>query len=158
MYSIVYRDLQFYYEFNCIATLVFFLSSQPRYWFLLLLTLVLNILVIVGYSDPNNMEEGRVQVIRNLDENSTITNPNVKKPLAIAIYVLGGLHLLLAIWMVMEYFIVTWPHFVLPEFLYRIRFKHFDLSAFLIRYVGISFEIIILILFTYVVNFTVSCY
>ena len=87
----------------------------------------------MGYSDPDNMEEGRVQVIENLDNNSTITSPFVAESLSIAIYVLGSLHLLLAIWMVMEYFIVTWPHFVLPEFLYKICFKRFDLSAFLIK-------------------------
>ncbi len=36
----------------------------------------------------------------------------------ILIYVFGSLHLLLSIWMVMEYFLLNWSSFVIPSSIY----------------------------------------
>jgi hypothetical protein len=38
-------------------------------------------------------------------------------------FILGSAYALLALWMVLEYFIITWPHFVLPKFLYKLCSK-----------------------------------
>ena len=31
------------------------------------------------------------------------------------LYIMGGIHLFFAVWMVAEYFVVNWPNFVLPR-------------------------------------------
>lgn len=52
----------------------------------------------------------------NFDFNGTIpTIPEISTDYRITLYILGALHLILAVWMVLEYFIVHLPHFVLPE-------------------------------------------
>ena len=89
-----------------------FFSSKLRYWFLLLLTLALNIVVIIAYKAPK--PNTLIPTKPELRVNNSLINP-------ILFYVLGGLHTLFSLWMVLEYFIVTWPHFVLPKFLYKIK-------------------------------------
>ena len=36
------------------------------------------------------------------------------------LYTFGSIHLILSIWMVLEYFIVNWPNFRLPSFFYSV--------------------------------------
>ena len=46
---------------------------------------------------------------------------------AIPIYVLyayGIVHLILSLWMVLEYFVVNWPNFRLPKFYYRLKSQY----------------------------------
>lgn len=82
--------------------------SRGRRWFLILLTLLLNILILVDYKVPF------------LDDsfgfNGTIpTIPEISTDYQITLYILGALHTFLAFWMVFEYIVVKRPHFVLPE-------------------------------------------
>ncbi len=37
-----------------------------------------------------------------------------------ALFILGPIHLVLSLWMLVEYFAVNWPNFVLPRYIYRI--------------------------------------
>lgn len=42
------------------------------------------------------------------------------------LYTFGSIHLILSIWMVLEYFIINWPNFRLPSFFYSVltRYGH----------------------------------
>lgn len=105
-------------------------SSRARYWFLLLLTLLLNVAVLTLYKvDPNQRS---IPTKPFIGINGFQENPAL-------FYTLGGLHILLSLWMVLEYFTVTCTHFVLPEFLYNIRliprsFGNYKLTAWLTRW------------------------
>lgn len=92
-------------DFNMI-----FHYSLERYWLLLLVILALNILLIISDNDT-------VCPISISYENGTLSEGFEVQYIALTV-LLGGLFAFLAVWMLMEYFIVTWPHFVLPEFFY----------------------------------------
>ncbi len=38
----------------------------------------------------------------------------------VVVYLLGTIHLVLSLWMLVEYFVVNWPNFVLPRYVYWI--------------------------------------
>lgn len=38
----------------------------------------------------------------------------------ILLYVGGGIHLVMTLWFVLEYFVTNWPNFKLPKLYYRI--------------------------------------
>ena len=38
----------------------------------------------------------------------------------LVLYAFGSVHLVLSIWMALEYFVVNWPHFKLPSVFYSI--------------------------------------
>ncbi len=100
--------------------------SSKRYWLLLFLTLVMNIIVIVSYRAPS-------------PNTSTPTLPEfIYAIVPLLIYIVGGVHTFFAGWMAMEYLILTGPHFVLPKFLYRIniipdKFNQYRLTAWMTR-------------------------
>ena len=52
-------------------------------------------------------------------------------------FVLGAIHLFLSLWIVVEYFVINWPHFRLPGFCYTLRYP---------------VNIIIIIIITFVFN------
>ena len=94
----------------------FFLNnSQARYWLLLLVTLVLNIMFII-YFTPD--EEEICPIFFSID-NGTM-NPDFHE-YVISTYILGSLYAMLVAWMLLEHFTVTWPHFVLPKILYTLQ-------------------------------------
>ena len=101
--------------------------SQWRYWLLLLVTLILNILFIIYFNPDDSNSDGSgqngtavVELVcpRIYSFESEAFNEALVDEYVVSTFVLGSLYLLLAIWMILEYFIVTWPHFVLPRFLY----------------------------------------
>lgn len=98
--------------------------SRWRYWLFLLVTLILNILFIIFYNpvefNPVTQRDEPVEVLCPVIysfENSSL-NDDLHENYVVSTFVLGSLYLLLAIWMVVEYFVLMWPHFVLPKFLY----------------------------------------
>ena len=50
-------------------------------------------------------------------------NEDLEYNYVIGTFVLASVYLLLTLWLLLEYFIVTWPHFVLPKFLYNVKRK-----------------------------------
>ncbi len=80
--------------------------------------LALNILLIVYYDPPSET----VCPIAFDFQNGTV-NDGFSNEYVIATFVLGGVFATLTLWMLLEYFIVTWPHFVLPHFLYTLHDK-----------------------------------
>ena len=94
--------------------------SQLRYWLLLFVTLVLNILFIV-YFNPGPGEVLLCPQIYSFG-NGTL-NQDLDDDYIIATLFMGSLFAFLSVWMVLEYFVVTWPHFVFPKILYSIRDK-----------------------------------
>lgn len=93
--------------------------SRERYWLLLLVILTINILLLVYYNPDNNA----ICPISILNQNRTLAielNKDFETKYVIFTVTLGGLFTFLAIWMLLEYFTVTWPHFVLPEFFYKL--------------------------------------
>ncbi len=105
-----------------------FFFSVTRYWLLLLLTLVMNIIVVVTYRAPSPIT-------------SAPTRPEFSLAIVpLLIYAIGGVHTFFAGWMALEYFVLNGPHFVLPEFLYRIKiipakFSQYRLTAWMTRYI-----------------------
>lgn len=95
------------------------LSSRTRYWLLLLITLLLNIFFMIYYEPQGPGGIGCPHLFAGAG-NFTL-NPALNTSYVIANFVLGTLYFLLTVWMLLEYFIVTWPHFVLPEFLYTLQ-------------------------------------
>ena len=94
--------------------------STVRYWLLLLLTLVLNIIFIV-YFVPND-DVRKICPHFFLFANGTLSpDPDLPHDYVIGNFVIGSLYAFLVVWMLLEYFIITWPHFVLPKFLYNCK-------------------------------------
>ena len=89
--------------------------SLTRYWLILLVTLVLNVMLII-YFTPSEEE---ICPIFFSFVNGTI-NPDFTEEYVISTFVLGSLYAFLVAWMILEHITVTWPHFVLPKFLYDI--------------------------------------
>ena len=89
-----------------------------RYWLLLLATLVLNILFVVYFRPADEVVCPQIYSFTNGSFNEDL-NPQY----VIATFVVGSIYAILSFWMVMEYFIVTWPHFVMPKFLYTFKNK-----------------------------------
>jgi hypothetical protein len=83
--------------------------------------LVLNILFIIFYNPGFEGVEVVCPQIYSF-ENGTL-NGDLSDKYVISTFILGSAYALLAVWMVLEYFIITWPHFVLPKFLYKIFSK-----------------------------------
>jgi hypothetical protein len=84
-----------------------------RYYILLFITLLLNLLVLITFSVP----DGR----QNDAENATW--PQVAGPIKpevdvffrqYLLFILGAVHLIFSLWMVVEYFVVNYPNFILP--------------------------------------------
>lgn len=100
--------------------LLWFFSRQ-RYWFLLLLTFILNILVLVSYHVPT--DQGATNST-NSTNRTVPAVPELSTAYRINFYVLGGVHTFFALWLVLEYFIVNGKHFVLPKFLCQIPLPH----------------------------------
>ena len=96
----------------------FLLYSQARHWLLLLVTVLVNLMLMI-YFRPTIREEGLCPLFFLFTNNGTI-NPDFTHDHVISTFVLGSLYALLVIWMILEHFIVTWPHFVLPKFPYAI--------------------------------------
>jgi len=98
------------------------------------LTLVLNVIVLVSFRSP--------------PPNSTVPSlPEFSSDIdyQILLYIIGGVHLFFSVWMVLEYFMLTAPHFVLPEFLYRIdlvpdSFSQYRLTAWIKRYYYVEID------------------
>jgi inositol 1,4,5-triphosphate receptor type 1 len=91
----------------------FFALHIWRSRFLMFLTVILNLFLLITYQVPN----GATQIIR----------PDVAHAMYFwffnyLIYILGAVHLIMSIWIVLEYFIISWPHFKLPMFCYQIWF------------------------------------
>ena len=80
--------------------------------------LVLNILLIVYYDPPTET----VCPIAFDFENGTVAR-GFSDEYVITTFVLGGVFACLTVWMLLEYFLVTWPHFVMPHFLYTLTDK-----------------------------------
>lgn len=98
--------------------------SRQRYWFLLLLTLALNIFIII---DPTVALRNNLAFINSSDPRfggNVVPFPFFHRNnlLFLIVILLGILHSFFSIWMVLEYFILNWPNFVLPEFLYKVFF------------------------------------
>ena len=89
--------------------------SRARYWLLLLVILALNILLFLSDNDT-------ICPISISYQNGTLSEDFKIKYVALT-FLLGGLFAFLAVWMLLEYFIVTWPHFVLPVFFYDKLYK-----------------------------------
>ncbi len=77
--------------------------------------LALNILLIVYYNPPT-------ETVCPIAFNGTV-NDGLSNQYVISTFVLGGVFAILTFWMLIEYFIVTWPHFVLPQILYTLSDK-----------------------------------
>ena len=102
-------------------------SSLTRWWLLNILTLIINIIVIIGLQVPSNElaslytneSDSNIKLLSDseLEESDSNTIPVIRDGFRPAMIVVGIFHLLFAIWAVMEYFIVKWPHFVFPEFM-----------------------------------------
>lgn len=92
-----------------------FFISRFRYWLMLMVILALNILLIVYYHPGSNSTICPVSVSY---QNGTL-NQGFDIRYVVSTFVLGGIFAILTVWMLLEYFIVTWPHFVFPEFLYN---------------------------------------
>lgn len=101
-----------------IMTSTYTSCSKTRYWLLLLVTLVLNIFFIIYYM-PTINEESICPTIYSF-VNGTV-NPDLHTDYVISTFILGTLYAVLSFWMLLEYFVVTWPHFVLPKFLYSLK-------------------------------------
>jgi inositol 1,4,5-triphosphate receptor type 1 len=101
-----------------------YLFNYPtqRYWLLLFITLLLNLFLLLTFSVPEDR--------RNDATNATWPDaagsfkPDVQNYFrSFLLFVLGGFHLLLALWMVAEYFVVNYPHFFLlvPSFISKAK-------------------------------------
>lgn len=103
------------------------LSSRWRYWLFLVVTLVLNILFIIFFvPGPEIGENGENITVEEFCPRILVNgsiNEDLPAKYIVSTFVLSSLYLLLAIWMVLEYYIVTWPHFVLPKILYTLSDK-----------------------------------
>ena len=108
-------------------------NSQMRYWLLLLVTLALNIVFII-YFVPS--DENFCPQLFSFDNGTIGPDPDLPDEYVIANFILGSLYAILTVWMLVEYFTVTWPHFVLPEFLYSFKnyCKRHRLLSFLSKY------------------------
>ena len=74
------------------------------------------------YYMPNDGNVGCPALLDRNNTNFTLgINNELSNSYVIATFVLGALYFILTIWMLLEYFIVTWPHFVLPEILYTLQ-------------------------------------
>lgn len=91
---------------------ILFYSSNARHWILLLITLILNIFLIF---QPQN---GTICPTVYSFSNGTLPEEYI-----IATFTLDALYTLLAAWLVLEHFTITWPHFVLPKFIYKLCCK-----------------------------------
>ena len=92
--------------------------SRFRYWLLLLTILVLNILTII-HSDDDTMACPSVFTI-----NTSIPGKLIDPTVYIeSIVILGALFSALSVWMLVDYFVTTWPHFVMPRFVYTYSCK-----------------------------------
>lgn len=91
------------------------LYSRIRYWLLILLIIILNILFIVYFTPPRG-EEIVCPSILSFSNNSL--NENLDEDYVALTVVVGAAFALLSVWMLLEYFIVMWPHFVLPKIMY----------------------------------------
>ena len=93
------------------------------------MTFVLNVLFIIYFQPDNPLEEIVCPQIYSFSNGSF--NQDLEEEYVIATFVLGSLYAVLAFWLVMEYFMVTWPHFVLPRFLYTIgeKLKQYRLTS-----------------------------
>ena len=85
---------------------------------MLLTTLILNIFLII-YFGPHDNEKSCPSIFH--FHNGTISDDEISHQYTIATFFLGSLYAFLSIWMLLEYFIVTWPHFILPELLYTFK-------------------------------------
>ncbi|XP_019861438.1 PREDICTED: uncharacterized protein LOC100634093 isoform X2 [Amphimedon queenslandica] len=79
---------------------------------LILLTIILNLFILFLYAVPDRAKGNNRPFL-----------PDFPLWFTIVFYVLGAGHLLLALWIVVEYFIINWPHFKLPTFAYNARAK-----------------------------------
>lgn len=86
------------------------------------MTLLLNITLAVYY-EPKMMNEGMCPVFFHYVNESV--NPDINHELIITTGILGSIYTILVIWMLAEYFTITWPHFVLPKFLYKNKVSKF---------------------------------
>ena len=95
-----------------------FINSRPRYWLFLLVTFLLNIIFIVYFQPIDPIAEEfcpTISSLSNITENS--------EEFITATFITGSIYAVLVIWMVLEFLIVSWPHFVLPPILYLVKEK-----------------------------------
>ena len=91
----------------------FFLCSQGRYWLFLLVTLILNIIFIV-------YDRGARVCPTVALTNLTLSGEDEDRiNYILSNFVVGAVYFILAVWMLLEFFVTNWPHFVLPKFLYK---------------------------------------
>ena len=104
-------------HYKVAGSLLLQICSRLRYWFLILLTVILNILVLASYVAPTTMENSTNS---GSSGSSIPTIPKLSDAYIITFYVLGAIHTFFALWMIVEYFVVNGTHFVLPQFLCEI--------------------------------------
>ncbi|XP_019849736.1 PREDICTED: inositol 1,4,5-trisphosphate receptor type 1-like isoform X1 [Amphimedon queenslandica] len=79
-----------------------------RYRLLMFLTVLLNLFVLFVYKVPTEATGVHLPMV-----------PEWFIPYML--FILGGFHLILSLWVFIEYFIINWPHFSLPSFVNKIH-------------------------------------
>ncbi|XP_019851941.1 PREDICTED: inositol 1,4,5-trisphosphate receptor type 3-like [Amphimedon queenslandica] len=79
---------------------------------LMFVTVLLNLFLLFIYTVPPHAVG-----------NNTPFRPDFPRWFHPLFFVLGAIHLFLSLWIVVEYFVINWPHFRLPSFCYTLRAK-----------------------------------
>lgn len=102
---------------------------QTRYTLLVLWSILMSIFTLMAFAIPDQIsKEERGALFYTFFNASGAIQPSFLRYWGEAyrpvLYVFGTVHLIMSIWMVLEYFIVNWPNFRLPSLFYSIVTKY----------------------------------
>ena len=105
---------------------------KTRYYLLVFWSILMSIFTLMAFAIPDPLSDVQRKALVYVFSNAS----GAIKPAIISywrdgaypvvLYTFGSIHLILSIWMVLEYFIINWPNFRLPSLFYSVitRYAH----------------------------------
>ena len=94
---------------------------QTRYYLLVLWSILMSIFTLMAFMVPSGLQAETARPFTFFNSSGAIQPDfldywgNAYRPV---LYSFGSIHLILSIWMLLEYFIINWPNFRLPSLYY----------------------------------------
>ena len=102
-----------------------FVCRLQRHILLVLWTILMSVFTLMAFMIPDDLKENHIFTFFNA---SGAIQPDFlgywRGAYRPVLYTFGIFHLILSIWMVLEYFIITWPNFRLPSMYYSLRKRY----------------------------------
>ena len=119
----------------CILT-VHLSCRKTRYYLLVFWSILMSIFTLMAFAIPDPLsDEKRMSLVYIFSNASGAIKPAFitywrEGSYPPVLYTFGSVHLILSIWMVLEYFIINWPNFRLPSFFYYVltRYAHMHVA------------------------------